>query len=213
MRLERNTDSNTLWVTKITVQRWRCHSAQQILVEPEARDLVERGERLVEQQELRLGDERARDRDAHLHPARQLARIDLGERHRARPRRASPRSSPRPRRARRPSAAAADRHCPRPSPTASASAPGRRSRYAPCRRRLSAMRPSLGAASPAMRRSSVLLPQPDGPKQAEERALRDAEIDAVERHRAVAEDSCRRLRPSTSGDADASARRVWRTAL
>ena len=75
MRLDRNTDSNTLWVTKTTVQRWRRHSAQQILVELEAGDLVERGEGLVEQQQPRLGDQRARDRDAHAHAARKLARI------------------------------------------------------------------------------------------------------------------------------------------
>src|SRR5215469_5718743 len=61
---------------------------QQVVVEAKARDLVERGERLVHQQELRLGHQRARDRGAHLHPARELARVapreagksDAGER-------------------------------------------------------------------------------------------------------------------------------------
>ena len=48
---------------------------QQVVVERQPRDLVERGERLVEQQEIGVGDERARDRDAHPHPARELARI------------------------------------------------------------------------------------------------------------------------------------------
>jgi hypothetical protein len=42
---------------------------QQIVVELEAGDLVERGERLVHQQQLRLGDQCARDRGAHLHAA------------------------------------------------------------------------------------------------------------------------------------------------
>ena len=49
--------------------------AQQLLVEPVARDLVERAERLVHHQELGLEAERARDRDALLHAARQLPRV------------------------------------------------------------------------------------------------------------------------------------------
>ena len=57
----------------------RLPELQQIVVELEAGDLVERGERLVHQQQLRLGDERARDRDAHAHAAGQFARIGVGE--------------------------------------------------------------------------------------------------------------------------------------
>src|SRR5215469_15375469 len=57
----------------------RLPERQQVVVEAKARDLVERGERLVHQQELRLGNERARDRGAHLHPARELARVALRE--------------------------------------------------------------------------------------------------------------------------------------
>jgi hypothetical protein len=53
--------------------------AQHVVVELLPRDFVERGEGLVHQQELGLGDERAGDRDAHLHAARQFARIGLGE--------------------------------------------------------------------------------------------------------------------------------------
>ena len=52
---------------------------QEIAVEPEAGDLVERRERLVHQQHLRLGDQRARDRHPHLHAAGQFARIGLRE--------------------------------------------------------------------------------------------------------------------------------------
>ena len=52
---------------------------QQIVVEPEARDLVERGERLVHQQDIGIGDQRARQRDPHLHAAGQFARIGFGE--------------------------------------------------------------------------------------------------------------------------------------
>src|SRR5262245_18936593 len=55
----------------------RLPEREQVIVEAKARDLVERGERLVHQQELRLGDERTRDRGAHLHAAGELARIAL----------------------------------------------------------------------------------------------------------------------------------------
>src|SRR6266700_8102447 len=57
----------------------RLPERQQVVVEAKARDFVERRKRLVHQQELRLGDQRARDRGAHLHPARELARIALRE--------------------------------------------------------------------------------------------------------------------------------------
>src|SRR5438132_3000517 len=57
----------------------RLPERQQIVVEAKARDLVERGERLVHQQKFRLGDERACDGGAHLHPTRELARIALRE--------------------------------------------------------------------------------------------------------------------------------------
>src|SRR6201993_1891269 len=57
----------------------RLPERQQVVVEAKARDLVERRERLPPQQERRLGDERAGDRGAHLHPTRELARIALRE--------------------------------------------------------------------------------------------------------------------------------------
>ena len=57
----------------------RLPQRQEVVVEAKARDLVERGERLVHQQQRGLGDQRARDRGAHLHPARKLARIALRE--------------------------------------------------------------------------------------------------------------------------------------
>ena len=68
-RLARYTDSKTEWVTKMIVVRKASHSLQEIVVELKARDLVERGKRFVHQQNLRLGDERARDGDAHAHAA------------------------------------------------------------------------------------------------------------------------------------------------
>ncbi len=53
--------------------------AQEILVELEAGDLVERREGLVEEEETWPGDERAGNRDAHLHAAGELARIGAGK--------------------------------------------------------------------------------------------------------------------------------------
>ena len=50
----------------------------QLLVEAVARDLVERAERLVHQQDLRVADQRAGDRDALALAAGQLVRIGVG---------------------------------------------------------------------------------------------------------------------------------------
>ena len=52
---------------------------EQIVVEAEARDLVERRERLVHQKNIRIGDERPRQRDPHLHAAGQFAREGVGK--------------------------------------------------------------------------------------------------------------------------------------
>ena len=52
---------------------------QHLVAEQQPRLLVERAERLVHQQDLRLGGERARDRDALAHAAGQLGRIALLE--------------------------------------------------------------------------------------------------------------------------------------
>ena len=52
MRLDRYTDSNTEWVTNTTVVPQLPPQRQQIVVELETRDLVERGERLVHQQQF-----------------------------------------------------------------------------------------------------------------------------------------------------------------
>ena len=50
----------------------------ELLVELLAGDLVERRERLVEQQQVGLGHQRARERGAHAHAARELRRIAAG---------------------------------------------------------------------------------------------------------------------------------------
>ena len=94
IRVDRYTDSYTLCVTNTTVQRWLAQSCEQIVVELEARDLVERGEGLVHQEHPRVRDQRARDRHAHLHAARQLARIGALEALRAPPWRSPPRTRP-----------------------------------------------------------------------------------------------------------------------
>ena len=53
--------------------------AHQLGVHPLAGHLVERAERLVHQQQLRIERQRAGDRDALLHAARQLPRMPFGE--------------------------------------------------------------------------------------------------------------------------------------
>ena len=134
---------------------------------------VERGERLVEQQHLRPLGERARERDALALPAGEL--VDLARR---RIRRAAPApASRRPARRSRPSAgrpaSARTPHCRRPSGAETARSSGtscspaadraaRRQGPAPA----SSTRPASGVSKPASRRSSVVLPQPEGPSSA-----------------------------------------------
>ncbi len=78
-RVDRKTASTMLWVTKTTVRPRAAHSARSSVVEPLAREFVERAERFVHQQQVRRGDERPRDRRAHLHAAGELARQLAGE--------------------------------------------------------------------------------------------------------------------------------------
>ena len=54
------------------------HKARQHVVELLPRQLVERGEGLVEQENGGPRDERARERDAHLHAARELGGVTRG---------------------------------------------------------------------------------------------------------------------------------------
>ena len=86
---------------------------------------VELAERLVEQQQRGIVDERARQRGALRHAARKLMRIGVGEGAQARParaRRRRGRAAARARRARQ----ARSRHSSRRSPRETASGPGRR---------------------------------------------------------------------------------------
>ena len=95
-------------------------------------------------------------------------------------------------RGRRPSrrrgGAAAARHCRTPSPTASASAPGRRSRSraraaaASCRPSASRSRRRSASPRPAMMRSTVDLPQPEGPSRLRNSPLADVERHVAQRH-------------------------------
>ena len=167
---------------------------QQVVVEPVARDLVERRERLVHQQDLRLRHQRARDRDAHLHAAGELARIGLLEaleadqrQHLGGARLRLALADARERQRQHHVASAR-------SPTASGSGPGTRSRDRAAARRSphaarSASRSCRRSARPrpAMMRSSVDLPQPEGPSRLTNSPSREIEIDAADGERAVRE--------------------------
>ena len=163
---------------------------QQILVELEARDLVERGERLVHQQNLRLGDQRARDRDAHAHAARQFARIGVAEFCQADAGKRGRNARRRRLRAAAPASLQRQRdivgHA---SPTASASAPGRRSRCG--RARGPRLRPRPSTAPCGRRAQAGDQPQRRrfaAARRAEQRqefAGADVEIELGQRHGAV----------------------------
>ncbi len=61
----------------VTKTYWRSQSRAQIeqqILQTKPRPFIQRGERFVEQQDLRLGDQRARQRHAHLHAAAQFPR-------------------------------------------------------------------------------------------------------------------------------------------
>ena len=79
-RVERKTASGMLWVTNTMVVPVRSPDAHQLGVHPLTGHLVERPERLVHQQQLRVERQGARDRDALLHAARQLPGMAVGER-------------------------------------------------------------------------------------------------------------------------------------
>src|ERR1700704_1259177 len=78
-RSARNTASRMLCVTNSAVLVYCCHKSSSRLIHLIARNGIERAERLVHQQELRVVDERPADRDALAHPARQLMRLLVRE--------------------------------------------------------------------------------------------------------------------------------------
>ena len=192
-----------LCVTNTTVSPRCAPQRREVVVEPLARELVERAERLVHQQQVGLGDERAGDRRAHLHAAGQLARKMARERRRARPAPAPPRPSRRPR-ARRAGEVERQAHVgvdARPrhqrrrleheADAGGRVAAGRVAAAAPPRKRAR----RSARASPAMRRSSVVLPQPDGPSSVRNSPARDVEVDRLRARACRWRTSWRRRRP------------------
>ena len=146
--------------------------AADLAAQAHAHARVERGERLVEQQQPGRGGERARDRDALLLAAGELAR-DISARCRAGRRApAAPSRAPRASRLRH---AAVDQPVGDVVGDASGWGTARRTGTR-CRSRASSaaaremsrpactMRPAVCTSSPAMMRSSVVLPQPEGPR-------------------------------------------------
>ena len=75
MRDDRISASSIECVMNTMVLRLCSWMLQQLFLHHLARHRVERGERLVHQQDFGVGGEQARDRDALLHAARQLGRI------------------------------------------------------------------------------------------------------------------------------------------
>ena len=166
---------------------------------------------IVEQQDLRVGDERARERRALLLPvgefARRMAqhmadlqqrcdlldlRLDRGGRARRAP-------------------SARSRYCHRPTYAETA-----RNSGTPCRRRASPARasvtsrpsstivPASGSSTPAIRRSSTVLPAPDGPKMqtispsSADRASAVEDLAGLERLAAILEFDLRHDQPFTA---------------
>ena len=74
MRSASATASATSWVTRIAVKPSRRHTAFEQRLHLDAGQRVERAERLVEREKARAADERARERDALLLPAREHRR-------------------------------------------------------------------------------------------------------------------------------------------
>ena len=180
-----------------------------------ARQRVERAERLVHQQQRRVVDQRARDRHALAHAARQLVRIAVGEIREAdlreQPQRALAVGA-------RVEAAQLDLHqhvVERGAPVEQhralehdaevRSAAGRR-----CGRRRAPRRRSA-RCSPATIRSSVLLPQPDGPtiaRNSPSRIARSMRSSACVLAAARAGRSCATPASSTYGRGHSRRRRV-----
>ena len=192
-RLDRNTASWIECVTKITVSFFLRHSVEQVGVELVARDLVERAEGLVHQQQVRLRSTRPRAIDTRICMPPDSARGSA-------PRTSSGRPAPAPRRrAHRPRLARHAGQIQRQAHVGLHAGPGhQRGRlehegHACCPLssscatglRHSSRRPSVGSSRPATIFSSVLLPQPEGPEQRDELAFVDGQVHRLQRLRAV----------------------------
>ena len=156
-------------ITVVTGRAGVRAQARQLLLEVGARQRIERAERLVEKQHLRLGRERSRNRDPLPHAARQLARppvdgvaeadlVEIRARLLGLSRRAAIRETPPRRRAARSRA---------PRTTAAASSSETRSRRRRCIPRTGSppnrTSPASGVTRPAMMFRSVDLPHPMKP--------------------------------------------------
>ena len=93
-RVDRNTASLIEWVMNSAPNPLRWNSAEQLVVEALAGDLVEGAERLVEQEDLRIEHQRPGQRGAHLHAARELLRVLVLEPSARRGRRSRRRGAP-----------------------------------------------------------------------------------------------------------------------
>ena len=153
---------------------------------------VEVRKRLVAQNEPGVADQRAGERDALLLAAGQLVRVAVGRARRARLGRASPGAATGTRRGDVPAARSANATLSVRSCAATGRSPGRPStgRAAPAARAATpsatvaspiVIRPEAIRSMPARHRSSVVLPDPNGPSSTEERARLDVERDVVER--------------------------------
>ena len=78
-RVDRYTASDTEWVMNSPANRFEHEELLQLGLQLQPGDLVQRAERLVEQGEVGLGDQRAGDRDPHPHAAGQRAWVVLLE--------------------------------------------------------------------------------------------------------------------------------------
>ena len=202
-RSQRSSASSTSCVTSSTVRGSAASSAVKPLLQLGARDRVERAERLVEQQHLLAGEQRAQKRDPLPHPARQSRGPQL-----LRPREPEPREQRRGAAARLRVAAGPGS---RARDTALSSAVRHGSRQSRCG--ISAQRasrsprrgvaehatvPASGSSSPATSESSVDLPAPLRPTipsrpragtcrstPSSTRLPAEHAHDAVERHRAA----------------------------
>ena len=156
----RRTASRTLWVTKITVLPVARPQRFELVVQAVAGHRVERAERLVHQQHVGVLGERAGERDALAHAARELVRPLLGEVAEVHhlEQLVGARAALVARRRRRASARA--RRCRARSATGTARPPGTSARCGSAR---TSTAPDVGWSRPATRLSSVLLPQPDAP--------------------------------------------------
>ena len=177
---------------------WRCSafsSALHLLAQLQ----VERAERLVEQQHLRLADQRARQRHALALAARQLRRPALADARPAAPAPAARRRGARAR-PRAPCAPSAHRRrCRACSCAGTARSPGTRCSPAARRaggatrpRRRSGCAPAVGSVKPPIMRRQVVLPEPEGPsrvKNSPAAIVRSTPSTARTGRRAAAEDA------------------------